>query len=348
MMTAIELGLIYAVMALGVYLTFRILDFADLTVDGSFTTGASIAALSIVNGVPPALATSLALVGGMAAGLVTGLLHTKGRINGLLAGILTQIALYSVNLRIMGKANMPLLREETLISPLKHLGWVGEWQSVGIFMVVAAVILLLIIWFLHTDLGLAMRATGDNPDMIRSFGVNTDNQKMLGLALSNGLVALCGAIIAQYQGFADIGMGIGLIVAGLASVIIGQAIMGRSSVPIAATAVVLGSVLYRVVIFLALKAGLNPNDMKLISAVLVVLALVLPQWHPFARLARGLDWLARETGLYHLLQSEGFARFARRTGLARLARWKGFDRLRAVIRTRVAALTDTGLVEKEG
>jgi len=156
--------------------------------------------------------------------------------------------------------------------------------SVGIFLSTAVAILLVVIWFLHTDVGLAMRATGDNPDMIRSFGVNTDNQKLLGLALSNGLVALSGALVAQFQGFADIGMGIGLIVAGLASVIIGQAVLGRSGIAIAASAVVVGSVMYRVVIQLALMAGLNPNDMKLISAVLVVLALVLPQWKGFARL----------------------------------------------------------------
>lgn len=284
MMIALELGLIYAVMALGVYLTFRILDFADLTVDGSFTTGAAIAAMGIINGVPPLLATGLAFVGGLAAGLVTGLLHTKGKINGLLAGILTQIGLYSINLRIMGRANIPLLRETTLITPLREGGLTGTWVSVGIFAAVAVVILGVIVWFLHTDVGLAMRATGDNPDMIRSFGVNTDNQKILGLALSNGLVAISGALIAQFQGFADIGMGIGMIVAGLASVIIGQALLGRSSIAIAAGAVVIGSVMYRVVIQLALMAGLNPNDMKLISAVLVVLALVVPQWKGFARM----------------------------------------------------------------
>jgi len=283
MMIAVELGLIYALMALGVYLTFRILDFADLTVDGSFTTGAALAAVGIVNGVPPLAATGLAFGGGLAAGVITGLLHTKGKINGLLAGILTQIGLYSINLRIMGKANIALLRETTLISPLREAGLTGTWVSVGIFLTVAAVVLAVIVWFLHTDVGLAMRATGDNPDMIRSFGVNTDNQKILGLALSNGLVAVCGALIAQFQGFADIGMGIGMIVAGLASVIIGQALLGRSSIVIAATAVVIGSVMYRVVIQLALEAGLNPNDMKLISAVLVVLALVLPQWKGFAR-----------------------------------------------------------------
>jgi putative ABC transport system permease protein len=284
MITAVELGLIYAVMAIGVYLTFRILDFPDLTVDGSFTTGAAVAAVGIINGVHPLLATTLAFFSGMIAGLVTGLLHTKGNINGLLAGILTQIGLYSINLRIMGKANLPLLRETTLFTPLREAGLTGTWVSVAILLATALVILLVVIWFLHTDVGLAMRATGDNPDMIRSFGVNTDNQKLLGLALSNGLVALSGALVAQFQGFADIGMGIGLIVAGLASVIIGQAILGRSGIAIAASAVVLGSVLYRVVIQLALQAGLNPNDMKLISAILVILALVLPQWKGFAKM----------------------------------------------------------------
>lgn len=284
MITAVELGLIYAVMAIGVYLTFRILDFPDLTVDGSFTTGASVAAVGLVNGMNPLLATVLAFFAGTIAGIVTGLLHTKGNINPLLAGILTQIGLYSINLRIMGRANVPLLRETTLFTPLRDAGLTGTWASVAVLLAVAVAILLVVIWFLHTDTGLAMRATGDNPDMIRSFGVNTDNQKLLGLALSNGLVALSGAMIAQFQGFADIGMGIGLIVAGLASVIIGQALLGRSGIAIAASAVVLGSIMYRVVIQLALMAGLNPNDMKLISAVLVVLALVLPQWRGFARM----------------------------------------------------------------
>ncbi len=288
MISAVELGVIYGIMALGVFLTFRVLNFADLTVDGSFTTGAAVAAVGIVNGMPPITATLLAFVAGLVAGLITGVLHTKGNINGLLAGILTQLALYSINLRIMGRANLPLLREQTLITPLRDGGLLGTWTSVGIFLGVAVVALAIIVWFLHTDIGLAMRATGDAPEMIRSFGVNTDRQKLLGLALSNGMVALCGALIAQYQGFADIGMGIGMIVAGLASVILGQALLTRASIPKAAAAVVLGSVLYRVVIQLALMAGLNPNDMKLISAILVVLALVVPQWKMFSWLGRRL------------------------------------------------------------
>ncbi len=284
MIVALELGLIYGIMALGVYLTFRILDFPDLTVDGSFTTGAAVAGILIVGGTNPLLATAAGAAAGLVAGAVTGVLHTKGKINALLAGILTQIALYSVNLRIMDGANLSLLRERTLLTPLREGGLLGTGVAVAIFAAVALVLKLLLDWFLHTDLGLALQATGDNEEMIRSFGVNTDRMKVLGLALSNGLVALCGALIAQYQGFADIGMGIGLIVAGLASVIIGQAVFGTRVIVIATGAVVLGSVLYRVVIQVALGVGLDPNDMKLISAVLVVLALVLPQWGGLRRL----------------------------------------------------------------
>jgi len=271
-------------MALGVYLTFRILDFPDLTVDGSFTTGAAVAAVMIINGAPPLAATAAAFGAGLLAGCVTGLLHTKGKINGLLAGILTMIALYSINLRIMGKANLPLLREETLITPLRENGYLGGVVSIALFALLAIGVKLFLDWFLHTDLGLAMQATGDNQEMIRSFGVSTDRMKILGLALSNGFVGLCGAMVAQYQGFADIGMGIGLILVGLASVILGQAIFGSRLIVISTLAVILGSILYRIVIALALQVGFNPSDMKLISAVLVVVALVLPQWKLFRRL----------------------------------------------------------------
>lgn len=286
MITAVELGLIYAIMALGVYLTFRILDFPDLTVDGSFTTGAAVAAVSIVNGVNPWLATLLAFLAGMAAGAITGLLHTKGKIDGLLAGILTMIALYSINLRIMGKANTPLLGEDTLISPMRNAGILGSWTSIGIFFLVSLVLVTAVVWFLHTEMGMAMRATGDNQEMIRSFGVSTDNQKILGLALSNGLVGVSGAVVAQYQGFADVGMGIGVILIGLASVIVGQAILTQRYIWLAALAVVIGAVLYRLVIQLALVAGLEVNDMKLISAVLVVVALLLPKWKGFQKIVK--------------------------------------------------------------
>lgn len=287
--TAIDLGLIYAVMALGVYLTFRVLNFPDLTVDGSFTTGAAVASKLIIIGVHPVWATLAAIAAGMVAGWFTGLLHTKGNVNGLLAGILTMIALYSINLRIMGKANLPLLREETLMTTLKEAGYLGGLVSILIFAVVALVVKVILDWFLHTDIGLAIQATGDNAEMIRSLGVNTDRTKILGLSLSNGLVGLCGAGIAQYQGFADIGMGIGLILVGLASVIIGQVVFGSRSIFVSTLAVILGAIVYRIVITLALHVGFNPSDMKLISAILVILALILPQWGIFRRLPR-MNW----------------------------------------------------------
>ncbi|MEF2966007.1 ABC transporter permease [Paenibacillus sp. M1] len=265
---ALESGLIYAVMALGVYITFRILDFPDLTVDGSFTTGGAIAAVMITGGSSPWIATLAAFAGGLIAGAVTGLLHTKGKINGLLSGILMMIALYSINMRIMGKPNVGLLGEDTVFSSVSPL---------LIMPFIVILVKLLLDLFLHTDLGLALRATGDNQRMIRSFGTHTDNTIILGLSLSNGLVALSGALIAQQSGFADISSGIGMIVIGLASVIIGEAIFGARTVFFATLAAVLGSIVYRIVVALALRIEwLEQTDLKLITAVIVVFALVLP------------------------------------------------------------------------
>ncbi|MFD0677947.1 MULTISPECIES: ABC transporter permease [unclassified Paenibacillus] len=265
---AVELGLLYALMALGVYITFRILDFPDLTVDGSFTTGGAIAAIMISNGYAPVIACLAAFVGGLAAGACTGLLHTKGKINGLLSGILMMIALYSINLRIMGKPNISLLGSDTLfinISPF------------ALMLIIVIVVKLMLDAFLHTDLGLALRATGDNSRMIRSLGANTDTTTILGVSLSNGLVALSGALIAQQSGFADISMGIGMIVIGLASVIIGEAIFGARTVFFATLAAVLGSIVYRIVVALALQVEwLKTSDLKLITAIIVIVALVLP------------------------------------------------------------------------
>ncbi|APT90295.1 ABC transporter permease [Corynebacterium sphenisci DSM 44792] len=278
MISAVELGIIYGVMALGVFLTFRVLNFADLTVDGSFTTGAATAAVAILAGWNPFLAIGAGFAAGFAAGLVTGLLHTKGHIDGLLAGILTQIGLWSVNLRIMGSANVPLLRADTAFTPLREAGLLGSWASVAILAAVVAAVTGLVIWFLTTDFGLAVRATGDNDPMIRSLGVSTDRTKMFTLAMSNGLVGACGAVVAQFQGFADISMGIGLILVGLASVIMGQAVFGQRLLWLSVVAVVFGAVLYRLIIFAALELGLNPNDMKFITAALVVVALLLPRW----------------------------------------------------------------------
>ncbi|SCW71633.1 putative ABC transport system permease protein [Paenibacillus tianmuensis] len=265
---SLELGMLYAVMALGVYVTFRILDFPDLTVDGSFTTGGAIAAVMISSGVSPLLATLAAFGGGLVAGACTGLLHTKGKVNALLSGILMMIALYSINLRIMGKkANIALLGEDTLLTGVSLL-WVMP--------IVVLAIKFALDWFLHTDLGLALRATGDNPRMIRSFGVNTDNTIIVGVSLSNGLVALSGALIAQYSAFADVSMGIGMIVIGLASVIIGEALFGAKTVIRATLAVLLGAIIYRLIVALALRVGLESTDMKLMTALIVIIALTLP------------------------------------------------------------------------
>ena len=278
MIGAVEVGLIYGVMALGVFLTFRVLNFPDLTVDGSFTTGAATAAVGILNGWPPLVATLAGFVTGFLAGVVTGLLHTKGRIDGLLAGILTMIGLWSINLRIMDGANIPMLRQETLFTPLRENGLLGTWAGAAILLGVVLLLGLAVVWFLTTDLGLSIRATGDNGPMITSFGVSTDYTKTLTLALSNGFVGMCGALVGQYQGFADISMGIGLILVGLASVIMGQAILGQRFLWLAVLAVIVGAVLYRIIIFLALQVGLDPNDMKLITALLVIVALLVPRW----------------------------------------------------------------------
>ena len=278
MIGTVEVGLIYGVMALGVFLTFRVLNFPDLTVDGSFTTGAGTAAMAILAGWNPVLATLAGFVTGFLAGIITGLLHTKGKIDGLLAGILTMIALWSVNLRIMDGANVPVGRRETAFTPLREAGLLGTWGGVAILAVAVILLGLVVVWFLSTDLGLSIRATGDNGPMIASFGVSTDFTKTLTLALSNGFVGMCGALIAQYRGFADISMGIGLILVGLASVIIGQAILGQRKLVFAVFAVILGALLYQLIIFAALRVGLDPNDMKAVTALLVVIALLLPRW----------------------------------------------------------------------
>jgi len=275
---SIDLGMIFAVMALGVFLTYRILNFADLTVDGSFTTGAGTAAVLISGGANPYVATAAGFGAGALAGLVTAVLHTKLKIDPLLASILTMIALWSINLRIMGKANLPLLRADHVFSKLRADKLTGTWVSVLVLFLIAFAAKLLIDWFLATDFGLAVQSTGDNPAMAASFGVSTDLTKTVTLMLANGLVGLSGALYAQYNGSADISMGVGLILVGLASVIVGNAILGTRYMFLASLGVIVGSVVYRLVIFYALKTQmLRAEDMKLISAVLVVLALVLSQ-----------------------------------------------------------------------
>ncbi len=278
---AIEQGLVYGIMVVGVYLTFRILDFPDLTVDGSLPLGASISAVAISNGINPYLSLLLAMAGGFAAGTVTAVLNTKFKILHLLASILTMIALYSINIRIMSGPNVTLLGADTVFDAAIALGVPPQYSGILIFGLFAILVVSLMIWFLSTELGQALLATGDNPQMITSLGVNTHTIIILGVGLSNGLVAFSGALVAQNQGAADVGMGIGTIVAGLASVIIGETIFGDRTIGRAFVAALLGSILYRLAIALALGLEFgdfkfNPSDLNLITAILVIGALITP------------------------------------------------------------------------
>jgi putative tryptophan/tyrosine transport system permease protein len=276
---AITQGVCFAFLGWGVYLSLRVLNFADITVDGSFTVGAAVAAVLLVHGVHPLLVLPAALAAGALAGVVTGLIHTRLGITDLLSGILTMTALYSINLHIMGKANLSLLRAETLISWLQKAGLAlsDDMVALIIFAVLAALAGLGLYAFLRTDLGLALRATGNNAAMITAQGVDTRSMKLAGLALGNGLVALAGALIAQYQGFADVGMGIGSLVAGIAAVIIGETLAGRRSLAWVLAGVAAGSIIFRLLIATALQVGLNPIDLKLITAIFVLLALAIPR-----------------------------------------------------------------------
>ncbi|HEB97238.1 MAG TPA: ABC transporter permease [Sedimenticola thiotaurini] len=278
---ALEQGFVYGIMVMGVYLTFRILDFPDLTVDGSLPLGAAISAVAISGGMDPYLSLLPALAGGFLAGTVTAVLNTRFRILHLLASILTMIALYSVNIRIMSGPNVALLGVATVFDPVIALGVPPHYASLLVFGLFALLVLALLIWFLGTELGQAMLATGDNPRMATSLGIDTHFLIVLGVGISNGLVALSGALVAQNQGAADVGMGIGTIVAGLASVIIGETLFGRMSIARAFTAALLGSVVYRLAIALALGMEIGgfsfePSDLNLITALLVVSALIAP------------------------------------------------------------------------
>ncbi|HVJ48556.1 ABC transporter permease [Desulfitobacterium sp.] len=272
----LEQGLMYAIMVLGVYLTFRILDYADLTVEGSFTLGGATAAILIYNGTNPWLATAIAFAAGCLGGTFTGFLHTRFKISPLLSGILTMTALYSVNLRVMGRANVSLLKARTIFTDFKNLPGMHTYGVLVLAFLTIFVLGVLLYLFLKTELGLAMRATGDNELMIRSLGVNTNGMKLLGLALSNGLVALSGSFVAQNQQFADAGMGIGMIVAGLASLIIGEVLIGTSNLGRTLIAVICGGIIYRIIIAIALQMGLGPTDLKMITAFIVIIALAAP------------------------------------------------------------------------
>ncbi|WP_317302349.1 ABC transporter permease [Acidaminococcus timonensis] len=277
LLPTISQGLLWSLLALGVYITFRVLDIADLTVEGSFPLGASVAVTLLVKDVNPVTAILAAALAGGISGVVTGLLHTKLKIPALLAGILTMIALYSVNLRIMGKANISLLGKETAFTVLENALGVAYSQAVLLVGILSCVVFsALMYWFFGTEIGAAIRATGYNPQMIRAQGVDTNVMLLIGLFFSNALVAVAGALVAQSNGFADVGMGVGTIVIGLASVIIGEVLFGTRSFKNSLISVILGSIVYRLVIAIVLQMGMPPNDLKLFTAVLVAIALSLP------------------------------------------------------------------------
>ena len=272
-------GVLWGIMVLGVYITYKLLDIADLTTDGSFTLGGCVATVAILAGIDPILATIMGLAAGFLAGAVTGILHTVFEIPAILAGILTQIGLWSINLRIMdGKANNPLLKADTTISFYTDLLGITQSQAsllVGIILVV--IVIAILYWFFGTEIGSALRATGDNEDMIRALGVNTGHTKLLALALSNALIGLSGAMVAQMQKYADINMGRGAIVIGLAAIVIGEVLMGRvKNFGMKLMSAVVGAIIYYLIRALVLQLGMDPNDMQLLSALLVAAALAIP------------------------------------------------------------------------
>ncbi|MGB3914945.1 MAG: ABC transporter permease, partial [Dethiobacteria bacterium] len=261
-LSSVELGVIYAIMSLGVFISFRTLNMPDLTVDGSFVLGAAVSAVLCTAGRPLA-GIILALAAGALAGSVTALLHTKLKIQPILSGILTMLALYSINLKVMGnRANIPLLNQKTIFNLPEWMPG-PDYAALIISLLLLFTVMILLYFFLKTKIGLVLRATGDNEQMVRALGVSTDLTKLIGLALANALVALSGALIAQYQSFADVGMGIGMVIIGLASVIIGEAIFGTSNLLRRLIAVILGSIVYRLAIAFALELGMPPTDLKL-------------------------------------------------------------------------------------
>ena len=293
---AVSQGLIWGIMGIGVYITFRILDIADLTVDGSFATGGAVAAILIIAGWNPWLAVAAAFLVGMAAGAVTGIFHTKMGIPAILSGILTQLALYSINLRIQGigtdlgsRANDPLSinKYKNMILSLRNVGKFAWNNPIFLLILITAVLIGIMYWFFGTEYGCALRAVGANQQMAQAQGINTSLGKLIGLMLSNGLVAFSGALMAQYQGFSDVSMGRGAIVIGLAAVIIGEVIFGKVflNFGMKLSAVSLGAIIYYLVIQVVLWLGLNTDDLKLLTALVVAVFLALPHWK--ARIAAG-------------------------------------------------------------
>lgn len=284
MVSAIGQGLLWALLGLGLYLTFRILNFADMTVEGTFPLGAATAVTAITHGVSPLMATFLAFGAGVLAGVITGLLYTKGKIPSLLAGILVMTAAYSINLRIMGKSNISLLGKATLFNNQFLQSLPQYFDSVLIGIVVIIIVTVILIFGLDTEWGQAFIATGDNPQMAKALGIHTDNMIIMGLAISNGLVGVCGALIAQSNGYADINMGIGTIVIALASIIIGEVVFGELTLNQRLAAVTLGSIIYRLLLLAVLQLGFNANDLNLLSSLVLAACMMLPQLEKHLRL----------------------------------------------------------------
>ncbi|MDY5251519.1 MAG: ABC transporter permease [Erysipelotrichaceae bacterium] len=276
--SAISQGLLWAILAIGIHITYRILDISDLTSEGSFTLGAAVCATAIVNNIPPIMAIFLALISGGLAGMITGLLHTKLQIPSLLAGILSMTGLYSINLRIMGKANIPLNMHDTLLTNIKDLLNLSKDRDAAIFLgiIVCVIVIIFLVWFFNTEFGYAIVATGNNDKMIRANGINSDITKIAGLMLANGLIALSGALVCQYNGYADVQQGIGAIVIGLASVIIGEVIFRNRNFIMSLTGIVIGSIIYRLIVAIVINSNyVSANDMKLFTAIIVAVALYL-------------------------------------------------------------------------
>lgn len=277
-LSSISQGLLWSIMAIGVYLTFRILDIADLTAEGAYPLGAAVCATGIVNGINPLLATLLGFVAGMLAGLISGLLHTKMKIPALLTGIVTLTGLYSINLKILGKANVALLRQQTLVTQLQKMGLTKTYAVLLIGAVFVLLVIALLTLLLNTQVGLALRSTGDNIPMSEANGINVDKMKIYGYMLSNGLIALCGALLTQNNGYADLNAGTGTIVIGLASVIIAEVILRNLRIGWRLASVVLGSVIYRLIILAILEIpGMDADLVKLFSATLLAIVLFVPE-----------------------------------------------------------------------
>lgn len=276
--SAISQGLLWSILAIGIHITYRILNISDLTSEGSFTLGAAIFASLLMMDISPIIALIMALISGSLAGLVTGILTTKLHIPSLLSGILSMTGLYSINLRIMGKANIPLNQKTTLLTVIKNLLGFAKDRDAAIILglIVALVIIIILVWFFNTEFGYAIIATGSNEKMIRANGINSDFTKIAGLMIANALIALSGALVCQYNGYADVGQGIGAIVIGLASVIIGEVIFKNRSFFLSLIGIVSGSVIYRIIVAIVINANfISANDMKLFTSIIVALALYI-------------------------------------------------------------------------